>query len=223
MQTADTVIRDAAAADGYDEQARQTHWLGPDVVFGLAYEFVRPGESLLDIGIGSGLSSILFHRAGLHIFGLDASSEVLRVCAAKRFAEDLRLHDLRDLPLPYPARFTRHIISVAVLNSFPDLAPLIQEFARIMDGRGILAFTVEEQRPGQPDHYPINPVEVSESPQDGSAVMLYRHSEETVCRLLEANHFSRLKSLEFVAFRYPAEDRDVWFKAYVARQRQENS
>src|SRR5512142_2281828 len=217
MQTADTVIRDAASADGYDEQAKKTNWLGPDVIFGLAYEFVRPGESLLDIGIGSGLSSLPFHKAGLRIFGLDASREVLRVCAAKGFAEDLKLHDLRDLPLPYPSGFTRHLISVAVLNSFQDLAPLMQEFARIMDGQGILAFTVEEQKPAQPDRYPINRVKVSEQPQDGSAVMLYRHSRDVICRLLELNHFVLLKSLEFVAFRYPAENRDVFFKAYVAR------
>ena len=218
MQTADTVIRDAASADGYDEQAKQTNWLGPDVVFGLAYEFVQPGDALLDVGIGSGLSSVPFHKAGLRIFGLDASSEVLRVCTAKGFAEDLKLHDLRDLPLPYPSGFTRHLISVAVLNSFQDLASLMQEFARVMDGNGILAFTVEEQKPGQPDRYPINPVEVSEQPQDGSAVMLYRHSPETISRLLDSIHFELLKTLEFVAFRYPAEDRDVLFKAYVARR-----
>ena len=219
MQTADTVIRDAASADAYDEQARQTNWLGPDVVFGLGYEFVRRAESLLDIGIGSGLSSIPFYKAGLRISGLDASSDVLRVCAAKGFAEDLRLHDLRDLPLPYPAGFTRHLISVAVLNSFEDLGPLMQEFARVMDGQGILAFTVENQKAGQPDRYPINPVEVSEQPQDGSAVMLYRHSHDTICCLLESIHFELLKSLEFVAFHYPAEERDVMFTAYVARQR----
>src|SRR5512146_574871 len=148
MQTADTVIRDAASADGYDEQAKQTNWLGPDVVFGLTYEFIHSGESLLDVGIGSGLSSIPFHKAGLRIFGLDASSEVLRVCAAKSFAEDLKLHDLRELPLPYASGSFRHLISVAVLNSFRDLGPLMREFARIMDGQGILAFTVEDQKPG---------------------------------------------------------------------------
>lgn len=220
MQTADTVIRDAASADGYDEQAKQTNWLGPDVVFGLAYEFIHSGESLLDVGIGSGLSSIPFHKAGLRIFGLDASSEVLRVCAAKSFAEDLKLHDLRELPLPYPDSSFRHLIAVAVLNSFRDLGPLMREFARIMDGQGILAFTVEDQKPGQAASYPINPVEVNEQPQEGSAVMLYRHSEQTICELLESNHFTVLKSLEFVAFHYPAEDRDVLFKAYVARQAQ---
>ena len=60
MQTNNTIIRDSQSAIGYDNQARKTNWFGPEVVFGLAYEFVKTGESLLDLGIGSGLSSILF-------------------------------------------------------------------------------------------------------------------------------------------------------------------
>lgn len=214
----DTIIQDAQAALGYDEQARQTHWLGPEVVFGLAYEFVRPAESLLDVGIGSGLSSILFHRAGLRIFGLDGSSDILEVCASKNFTEELRLHDLRKLPLPYADRSFHHVVSVAVLNSFGDLARLFREFARIMKDDGILAFTVEDQEPGQADRYAINRVDVSEAPRAGEAVLLYRHSQACIGDLLAQNGFALLRSLQFAAFEYPAEKRNVFFRAYVARK-----
>ena len=219
MQTGDTIIQDSELANAYDDQARKTNWLGPEVVFGLAYEFMQPGNSVLDIGIGSGLSSILFHKAGLRVFGLDGSSEVLKVCASKNFAVELKLHDLRRQPLPYPSQFADHMVSVAVLNSFKELGPLFKEFARIIVGEGILAFTVEEQKPGQEDSYPINRVEVSEKPQSETAVMLFRHSYDYIAQILERNGFSLLKSLEFAAFRYPAENRDVWFKAYVARKK----
>jgi hypothetical protein len=33
------------------------------------------------------------------------------------------------------------------------------------------------------------------------------------------NDFELLKTLEFVAFKYPAENKDVFFKAYVARKK----
>lgn len=89
MPASDTIIRDVESAKGYDEQAQKTNWLGPQVVFGLAYEFVKLEQTLLDIGIGTGLSSILFHKAGLRVLGVDGSREVLDVCAAKNFAEDL--------------------------------------------------------------------------------------------------------------------------------------
>lgn len=218
MKTNSTIIQDRESARGYDEQARKTNWFGPEVVFGLAYEFVKPGESLLDLGIGSGLSSVFFHKAGLRIFGLDGSSEVLAVCASKNFALDLKQHDLRELPLPYPSRYCDHVVSIAVLNSFEDLASLFEEIARIINVGGIFAFTVEEGKPGQEESYAINRVKVSEKPSE-TAVRLFRHSEKYITGLLDQNDFDVLKRLEFVAFKYPAENKDVFFKAYIARKK----
>ena len=217
MPTGDTIIQDREAAAGYDQQAQQTNWLGPQVVFGLTYEFVRPGESVLDLGIGSGLSSILFHQAGLRVFGLDGSSEILAVCAAKGFTVGLKQHDLCDLPLPYPDGFCNHVVSVAVLNSFQDLGGIFSEVAHIMQPEGLFAFTVEDQKPGQPDRYAINRVEVAEQAQADTAVTLFRHPTATITRWFDQNGLVLLRSLEFVAFEYPAEKRNVLFKAYVAR------
>jgi predicted TPR repeat methyltransferase len=218
METDDTIIRDAESARQYDEQAQMTNWLGPQVVFGLAYEFVRPGETLLDVGIGSGLSSVLFHQAGLRVRGIDGSQEILEVCAAKNFTEELKLHNLRQVPLPYADHAVDHIVAIAVLNSFKDLAPLFHEFGRLMKEQGILVFTVEEQKPGQSSEYAINRVEVSELPTAEAAVMLYRHPAAYIEELLAQNGFRLLRSLEFVAFRYPAENRDILFRGYVARK-----
>lgn len=39
MATGDTIIPDKQSAVAYDQQARATHWFGPEVVFGLTYEF----------------------------------------------------------------------------------------------------------------------------------------------------------------------------------------
>ena len=217
MPTNDTIIQDSQSAFEYDNQARATNWFGPEVVFGLAYEFIKPGDSLLDLGIGSGLSSILFHKAGLEVFGLDGSSEVLKVCKSKGFAKELKVHDLQDLPLPYPSQFCDRIVSIAVLNSFKNLAPLFKEVARIIKPNGVFAFTVEEQKPGQEPGYPINKVEVAEKP-DETAVMLYRHSEEYIAQLLGQNGFELLRALVFVAFKYPAENKDIFFKAYLTRK-----
>lgn len=217
MQANDTIIRDSQSALEYDDQARKTNWFGPEVVFGLAYEFVKPGDSLLDLGIGSGLSSILFHQAGLKIYGMDGSCEILKVCAAKGFASGLVEHDLREVPLPCPSRAYDHVVAVAVLNSFKNLLALFEEVARIIRPDGIFAFTVEEQKPGQGDRYAINRVDVSERP-DETALMLYRHRKEQISAWLDQNGFTRLKVLEFIAFRYPAENRDIYFKAYIVRK-----
>jgi predicted TPR repeat methyltransferase len=217
MPTGDTIIQDRQSAEGYDLQARQTGWFCPEVVFGLAYEYVSPGETLLDLGIGSGLSSVPFHQAGLRVYGLDGSHEVLEVCAAKGFTTDLRQHDLRDLPFPYPSAFFDHVICVGVLNSFGELNPIFREVARLLKPGGIYAFTVEEQRPSQPEAYAINREAVDKKPQDDQAVTLFRHSQATITHLIDLEGFTLLKALEFLAFKYPAEHRDVYFKAYVTQ------
>jgi predicted TPR repeat methyltransferase len=111
------------------------------------------------------------------------------------------------------------VISIAVLNSFNDLSALFADIARVMNVEGIFAFTVEEQKPGQASSYPINRVDVSEAPKAGSAVVLYRHSDSYIKGLLDQNLYEVLKTFEFVAFKYPAENRDVMFKAYITRKR----
>ncbi len=214
----DTIIRDAQAAAGYDDQAQATNWLAPGVVFRLAREYVHPGERLLDLGIGSGLSSIPFHRAGLEIYGVDGSQEILRVCAAKGFASELVQWDLRDLPLPYLDHDFDAVIAVGVLNSFPDLSPYFAEAARLVKPEGILAFTTEDLFPGQATRYAINRTEVNEEPDPETAVWLYRHAEREIARLLEQNGFSLLTSEELVGFHYPTENRDVMFVAHIARR-----
>ncbi len=179
---------------------------------------MKPGDSVLDLGIGSGLSSILFHKAGLKVYGLDGSGEILEVCESKGFAIELKQHDLRSLPLLYTSGFFDHVVSVAVLNSFRDLGRLFKETARILKKGGIFAFTVEEQKSGQDDQYEINRVDVSEKPKAETAVTLFRHSSDYIAQLLDDSGFILLKSLEFLAFKYPAENRDIFFKAYIAKR-----
>ena len=70
----------------YDQEATATGWLGPEVAFGLAYKYINHGQKILDIGIGTGLGSILFYKAGLNVFGMDVSNEMLAACHSKGFA-----------------------------------------------------------------------------------------------------------------------------------------
>jgi predicted TPR repeat methyltransferase len=53
------------------------------MVFGMAFEYVAPGERLPDLGIGTGLSSAPFRKAGPEIRGLDGSEEMLAACRRK--------------------------------------------------------------------------------------------------------------------------------------------
>lgn len=60
-------------ATKYDEQVKEYNSYGHNVIFGMCYEYVKPNEKILDLGIGTGLASIQFYKSGLKIFGLDIS------------------------------------------------------------------------------------------------------------------------------------------------------
>jgi hypothetical protein len=95
----------------YDEEAEASGWYGPEVAFGLAFKHVMPGQSILDIEIGTGLGSVLFRKAGLDVHGIDISSQMLDVSCSKGFGS-LQRHDLRKLPYPYESESMHHAICI---------------------------------------------------------------------------------------------------------------
>jgi hypothetical protein len=68
----------------------------------MMFEYIKSGEKILDIGVGTGLSATAFHTMGLDVFGLDYSHEMLKIREQKGLAVDLKQFDLNDSPLPYP-------------------------------------------------------------------------------------------------------------------------
>jgi predicted TPR repeat methyltransferase len=199
----------------YESQAAEIGWHGHEVLFGLMYEFIEPDETLLDIGIGTGLSSSLFHRAGLHISGFDSSIGMLAGCRSKGFSGQIIQHDLRAVPFPYETGLFSHVISLAVLNFFADLAPVFGEVARITKSKGVFGFTVEEKKPGQEAHYTIR---VNDQAKGQCEIAMYRHSGEQIRDLLEGVGFRVLKEFEFLADRYPEQGIEVYLKVYIARK-----
>ena len=65
-------------AKKYDEAIKKQNWFGAEILFGMIYEFLKPNEKILDVGIGTGLSASLFKQAGLKVYGLDYSRVHIR-------------------------------------------------------------------------------------------------------------------------------------------------
>ena len=110
----------------YDEGAEASRWFGPEVAFGLTYKYIQPEQSLLDIGIGTGLGSVLFRKAGLNVFGMDVSQDMLDACKSKGYT-DLELHDLRMTPYPYDSETMDVGICVGVMIFFSDLSSILRK------------------------------------------------------------------------------------------------
>jgi predicted TPR repeat methyltransferase len=180
------------------------------------YEFIEPGETLLDIGIGTGLGSLLFHKAGLRVSGFDNSIDMLEVCKSKGFSGEVVQHDLRDVPFPYETGSFHHATSLGVLNFFEDLEPVLGEVARLIRSKGIFGFTVEEKKREQEAHYVLRVDRGAGAAAGQHEVALYRHSDEQIRGMLEGVGLRVLKEFEFLADRYPEQRVEVHLKAYVA-------
>jgi len=200
-------VHDQEAAD-YDQQVRAYEYHAPEAIFGMCYEYIVPGQNLLDIGIGTGLSSIWFAKAGLDIYGIDGSVEMLKVCKEKGFASELKQHDILNLPLPYSDNSFNHVLSCGLLHFFNDLEDIFAEIFRIMDGKGVFAFTVAIPRPKSTGEY----FEI-DTPW---GISIYAHAGSYVTRLLNENGYQTVKRQRFIMKRALEEAGDLVFAAYVA-------
>lgn len=177
-----------AYAAGYDAQVRAYDCYLAELLFGLSFEYVRPGDSLLDLGIGTGLAAELYAKAGLRVSGVDFAAAMLDLCRAKGIAADLRRHDLQDVPWPYPAAAFDHAVCCGVLHFVPDLVPFFAETARVLRPGGSFAFTTKWPAAGE-----ACPVAYEQLPAGEFDV--YSHSPAYVAALVDQCGLIRRKRL----------------------------
>ncbi len=190
----------------YDLLAHQHHWY-PEALFGLCYEYVQPGDCLLDIGTGTGLAAEPFARAGLQVFGFDSSPEMLAVCEGKGIAVELKQHDIHEIPWPYADGAFDHIIACGVFHFLPDLDPVFREASRLLRPDGIFAFTTKVPPGEESSPYLTEVIQ---------GTRLYLHQRATLERLMNSFGLSLCKELRLLVRTGRSTD-DV-FPAFVTQK-----
>jgi predicted TPR repeat methyltransferase len=199
--------------EAYDAEAEATGWFGPEVAFGLVYTYIQPGQSILDIGIGTGLGAVLFRKAGLKVYGMDISQEMLDACRSKGFTE-LELHDLQQTPYPYDSDSMDQAVCVGVLNFFGDLTRVFMETARILHQGGLFVFVVGDRSEADDFEIVVGP----EHTKSGQPVTMYRHSAAQIDGWLERFGFSCLRTLAFTGYMDREKTRSLHAKVYLAKK-----
>ncbi len=77
-------------ASHYDNLSQQHKWQAPELLYKYLSKYVRKETKLLDIGVGTGISSQRFHEKQVELYGLDNSSDMLAICEAKGIFKDLK-------------------------------------------------------------------------------------------------------------------------------------
>ena len=200
-------------AETYDEKAEAAGWFGPEVAFGLSFKYIRPNQSLLDIGIGTGLGSVLFRKAGLKVFGMDISQDMLDACRSKGFTDVIR-HDLKVTPYPYGSETMDMAVCVGVMIFFSDLSPIFEESARILRVGGLFVFVVADRAEDDSHAFQV----ADKHTESGKSVTLFRHGVRKVENWVERSGFELLRSLAFTVFMNPEKTIKMRAKAYLVKK-----
>jgi ubiquinone/menaquinone biosynthesis C-methylase UbiE len=185
------------------------------VVFGLMFDHISPGERMLDIGIGTGLSSERFHRFGLEVYGIDISREMLEECEQKKIAKELMVCDITSEPIPYPDRSFDHVICHGVLHFFEDLSFIFEEASRVVKKGGIFVFTVMCDEGGGPEGNMIT----KKMTKWGKEARY--HGREYIYDLSRRNDLSEIMSLLYVGGIDPDSGEKHFNRAHVMRKQRE--
>lgn len=191
-------------AEEYDSLLRQFESHASEIIFGLVFEYTNSGEKLLDIGIGTGLSSSLFKKANLEIYGLDNSEKMLKICKQKNIALDLKLFDLKENFLPYNDLEFHHVIAVGLFHFFYNLENFFKESNRILKEGGTFSFTVKDSK-----------TRISCEDDKEYGITVYGHSAKYIDELIRKYDFKLLKRLKFITFKDLSKKEHLCFKAYV--------
>jgi ubiquinone/menaquinone biosynthesis C-methylase UbiE len=204
----------AAYVKIYDSESKAIGWHAPEILFGLTYEHLKPGQTLLDIGIGTGLASELFYRAGLKVLGMDNSPSMLNACRQKFPDFELTEQSILNFPWPYPDNSCDLVISTGAVHFFGELERIISEAFRITLPNGLVAFDIHLYDPEMDYEELKNGVYFKDDLEYDTRV--YAHTVSYVTGILSQNNAKPLKSQTFIV----STDDKMVFHMIVARKKE---
>jgi SAM-dependent methyltransferase len=133
---------DAAAPD-YDRQVQGDGWMR-QVLWDRYARLFSAGQTVLDLGCGTGIDAIFLAQRGVRVVGIDASPAMIAQSRTKLAAAaledrvDLRVTDIARIGSLPEAGFDGIICAFAALSTTPELDEVAASVARLLVPRGML-------------------------------------------------------------------------------------
>jgi len=219
MNTKTTIDSANDFASNYDDYIQNCHWIGTDVLFGLMFEYLQSNQTILDIGIGTGLSSLPFKKFGLSIYGIDGAMEMIKICRDKKIAEDLRQIDLTEDHAWFEDKTFDHAVSHGVFHLIGDLKYIFKQTSLILVENGCFGFTYERMQDSEDDYKKSSVTGLFERQNLQSGIKVFRHTDKYIFELMEVNGFQLLKKTEFLAFVDSNTKAKTYFNVIIAKKK----
>lgn len=146
----------ADLADSYDGLASMSpSFPAATLLYNLMSGHLKPDNlTVLDVGIGTGLSSEPFADDGFDVTGVDGSAPMLALCAEKLVAQRLLQVDFTKSALPFDDSTFDSAFSANTLYLLPakTQAHVIGELGRVTKAGGVFAFNYEPCGAGDLGH-----------------------------------------------------------------------
>ena len=128
-------------AENYEKDALyKFKYVTPQKMAKKVLPLVKKGQTILELGCGTGLNSVFYHKNGCKLFGVDLSRKSLKEAAKKGTYESLRFGNIEDR-LRFDDEQFDGVLCVGVLSDIKDPSPLIKEMRRVVKSKGYIAFT----------------------------------------------------------------------------------
>ena len=109
-------------------------------------DYLMKGDRILDAGCGPGRDSKVFYDLGFNVFGIDLSSNLLKIASEKCSNVTFKKANLLDLPF-LDGYFDGIWASASLLHleTVDEMKKVLTEFNRVLKKGGILCILVKQQ------------------------------------------------------------------------------